>query len=384
MANMASSAEEGGVSYDANNAPAKRQLERALTLLGYDLAYRDEHAHAMDYLAGFAQRHGSLSANTIAAVAHRFEPPLRTSGGNLVGSDHAEARESQMLEEKDILFALVALGVLHLSEALPLLLPYLESSHAQERWLAALSLVSLHNEQALPAIERMLVEFVGPHQPEGIYTFQLWRHWLLRLLADWGDLRVVPFIRAGLIATVRAVELKVPAPQDTDQEFVDSGSGIRYTGHEAWQQFHQELGEWIKVEHQLVYTLGRMGAFASLMGIPTHPNIYYRVTTWKQSDDGKFQPVAEVPESHADADVFCSNIWRVHACFGALEPQFSGHLEWTYTFASVPALAKAIERLLEEQFGLDEAARHQAMEDYERADYVNSTMAYYQWVAEQA
>ena len=111
----------------------------------------------------------------------------------------------------------------------------LASPRAQERWLAAFGLAALHDERALPAIERMLVEFVGPHQPKWGYMFQLWRQWLLRLLAEWGDPRVVPFIRAGLVATVRAKEVAVPEPQGPEQVFVVESTGERYTGQEAWE-----------------------------------------------------------------------------------------------------------------------------------------------------
>ncbi len=291
-------------------------------------------------------------------------------------------RETETLDEEDTLFALAALGVLRPSEAPSLLLPYLASPRAQERWLAAFGLAALHDERALPAIERMLVEFVGPHQPKWGYMFQLWRQWLLRLLAEWGDPRVVPFIRAGLVATVRAEEVAVPEPQGPEQVFVVESTGKRYTGQEAWEWFHQEVSEWTEVEHQLIYALGQLGAFGALVGVPTHPGVYYQVTTWKWTDDGQFQRVVGVSESHPGA--LCGNIWRVHACFGALEAQFSRQSEWTYTFADVPALAQAIERSLEGQFGLEEAEQRQAMEDYDHAGFTTLTAAYYRWVARQA
>ncbi len=66
-ADRADSTQERSVGTGAgvNDTPTTRQLERALTLLGYDLAYEDQEAHAMRYLAEFAQRYGALSTSSV-------------------------------------------------------------------------------------------------------------------------------------------------------------------------------------------------------------------------------------------------------------------------------------------------------------------------------
>ncbi len=362
--------------FGGENSPTAPQLERAFEILNYDFGYDEQRAEAVEFLRRFRQRWGGLSIDILAEIARRFVP---TDDERMaLGLD--AVLKPKTSEEFDTRFVLAVLGVVRPSEAPSLLLPYLMSPRAQERWLAAFGLAAMHDEHALPAIEQILVEFVGPLQPwtsetRLIYIFQTLRHRLLRVLADWGDARIVPSIRAGLIATVRAEEIEVPEPQGPEQEY--EWCGVRYTGLEAWKNFHNEMLFWVDEEHLFVYVLGRMGAFSALEGIPTRRGIYSWQYSWVEDGEGGYPHESGVPASHADG--FRANVWRVHACFGALESQFRGQVGTIYTFSDAPELEKAVERLLAKEFGLDEVARLQAIEDYDRAWWVSWTRFKYAW-----
>lgn len=253
----------------------------------------------------------------------------------------------------------------------------------------------MHNERALPALERMLVEFIGPNQPASQYSpagycIQILRSYLPRVLANWGDPRLAPLVRAALIATVRAEERELPEPHGPEQEIV-TPEGRRYVGWEAWEWFRLTQREWMEEVHQLVYLLGRLGALGALAGVPTRPGIYYYwggpPTVYRMLDEaGEIEVVDEVessywrvPEGHAP--VFRQNIWYVHACCGFLESQFRDPLKWVHSFDDAPEFVAAVERLLEEWFGLDEAERRMAMWDYEKASFLAGTMNYYERLA---
>lgn len=378
----------------AGASPTMLQLYNALTMLGYDLSYEEERESVLRYLADFKRRHGQLSPDNLLAVARRFAPVGRALTADAASTGDDALLEPQTPEEADTLFTLAVLGELRSVETASALLPYLTSPRAQERWLAAFALAAKRDERALPALGTMLVEFIGPDQPRRpdgsvVFRFVYWHADLPRILADWGDPRAVPLLRAALIATVRAGADMLHKPQGPEQEFV--WSGRRYTGREAWSQYYCERSQWVEEEHCLVYALGRLGAFGALAGIPTRPGISYYwgapPTEYRVDETGEDEVEVEsslprVPESHAD--VFQGNTWRVHACCGFLEPLFRDRLKWIYFFADAPEFAEAIERLLEGQFGLDEAERRQAMEDYEVANYLEGTVGDYERLARQA
>jgi hypothetical protein len=283
---------------------------------------------------------------------------------------------------------LAVLGVLCAPETPAVLLPYLASPYAIERWLAALGLVTMHDERVLLSLEQMLTQFVGPMQPwtpQGgcPQNFQLWRHRLLRLLADWGDPRVVSPIRAGLIANVRAEEIAVPDPPEPDLEFV--WNGHYYTGpgvERRFYGFYSEQLEWVLGEHDFVYALGRMGAFDALEGVPTRRGAYSRqmALTSEGGSEAYFEPC--LPEDRADG--FRANVWRVLMCFGALESQCRGKVGTTFDFSDAPELAAAVEQMLTEKLELDEEARRRAMEDFDQASWTYWTVILYGWEADSA
>lgn len=376
--------------------PTARQIYQAFTLLLYEVSDDDARAYRLRYLAGFTKRWGDLSPDRLLALARRFAPGQPRSEVAAVERDDLAYYGPETSEETDALFILAVLGMLRTPETPNMLLPYLASPYAIERWLAAFGLVMMCDERVLPALERMLTEFVGPMQPwtpqgGSPQNFVLWRHKLLRLLADWGDPRMVPPIRAGLIATVQAEVIEVPTPDrmegqeyvwrrdHIEQEFVWQGE--RFTESEAWSWFYGKRMGWVDEEHLFVYALGQLGAFGALDGVPIRSGVYNWRPSSSDEEKGGFLFERRAPNAHTDE--FRANIWRVHMCFGALESRFRDQLGTASSFAEIPELAEAVDWLLAGTFGLDEAARRQAMEDYDQAHYVYATVLDYQRYAEE-
>ena len=386
---MADGAWLRGVSESDSLTP--RHLERTLGLLGYDFGYPEQRGAARRFLTRFKQRWGGISADTLAEVARRFAPPLDMALSEVKAPGYSMALEPETAEEEDTLFVLAALGVIHTTETPFLLLPYLASQRTQECWLAAYGLAALHDERALPTLARMLVEFVGPDQPWSlergqVYIIKTWYYQLLRLLPDWGDPRIAPLVRAALIATVHAEELEVPEPHGPEQEFV--WLGTRCTGEDARQKFHWELKRWIEEELLLIYTLGRLGAFGALMGVPTRSDLDY-LRSVLSSNGERNQMAISAPEDQLND--FRGNIWRVHACFGYLESRFRNRLGTVYSFKDAPGLETEIEELVQEikwllagRFGLDEAMQQLVLEEYDGAGYTYTTVNYYRRIAKLA
>lgn len=398
----------GAFSGADGSPPTTRQLYRAFVQLGRDFGYDESREGALEFLASFTQRWGKPSVDNLLTIARRYapgqpriDPTVEVDGEE--GKGHLTADDVALIgpdttEEMDTTFALATLGRIRPANAPDVLLPYLTSPYANERWLAAFGLVAMRDERVLPAVGRMLLEFIGPDQPandSGLFTyhFQLLRADLPRVLANWGDPRLAPLLRAALIATVSAEQRELQEPHGPEEEF--EWDGYRYTGKEAWGWFYYEQQKWIEEEHRLVYALGRLGAFGALAGIPTRRGVYYYwgspPTVYHLLDEsGEIEVEADpseyawmrVPESQADA--FRADIWRVHACYGFLEPQFRNQLTWVHFYSEAPEFAQAIEELLERQFGLDAGERHQAMDDYERADFLAGTVAEYEGIVRRA
>ena len=381
---------------DNGSPPTTRHLYKAFVLLGYDFGYEEAVEGSLEYLAEFTQRWGKPSLDNLLAIARRYAPGQPRSASDEVEAYGGAALDDVAFggpdtpEEADTTFALATLGVIRPPEAPAALVSYLTSPYVEERWLSAFGLAAMHDERALPALGRALVEFIGPNQPASRdspagYYIQLLRSYLPQVVADWGDPRLAPLVRTALIATVRAEEIALREPYGPEQEIIVP-EGRRFVGWEAWEWFRHTQRQWMEEEHQLVYSLGRLGAFGALAGVPTRQDIsyYWEPQTEYIGDETGEVAVAvdssfrngRVPESRAAE--FRGAIWRVHACCGFLEPQFRDQLKWIYFFTDAPEFAAAIERLLEGQFGLDAAERRQAMEDYEHAKYLNGTMADYE------
>ena len=379
--------------------PTTRQLYKTFLLLGSDFGYEEAYESAVKQLADFTRHWGKPSPETLLAVAHRFAPgqlrpapdPEVEKGESLAG--HPTAEEVTFVgpdtsQEADVTFALAALAIISDPQATDALALYLASPYAIERWLAVIGLVTMRDERALPILEPLLVEFVGPNPPQRPdlaigYIFEHLRGWLLRHLADWNDPRSVPAIRTGLIANVRAEEIAVPDPPEPDPELV--WNGRYYTGQGVHRYFYDFLNQqlfWVDEEHLFVYALGRLDAFGALEGVPTRRGVYSWQDGLTSEGEGEVYLEPCLPESHAE--MFRANVWRVHMCFGALESRFCGSMGTTFGFSAAPELAEAVERLLAGKFGMDEAARRRAMEDYDQASWVYWTIIKYGWEAERA
>jgi len=141
---------------------------------------------------------------------------------------------------------------------------------------------------------------------------------------------------------------------------------------------------WVNEEHPFVYTLGQLGAFEALEGVPARSGVYNWVPSSSDEVKGGYLFERRAPRAYADG--FRANIWRVHLCFGALESRFRGYFlgqtRTVFHFSDTSELAEAVEELLAEKFGMDEAVRHQAMEAYDEADYVYATVLDYRRFAE--
>ncbi len=143
--------------------------------------------------------------------------------------------------------ALLALGYSGTTHATTILLPYLESTVPMERWASALCLGEIKEERALPILIHMLDEFLPPEhhplEPEGgLYHF--WRMKAVALLGDWERSDLAPVLRQALTR---------------GWEFEQADQGKR---KQVWHAYQDEL----------LYALGRLGAFGALSGLTFSPS----------------------------------------------------------------------------------------------------------------
>jgi hypothetical protein len=218
-------------------------------------------------------------------------------------------------DERDRLFALHALGYLGTDEAHRQLLAHLESERPLERWASAIGLGRMREERALPALVKMLTEFLPPDQEyRASPYYRGWRFFAPLILGAWGKPEAIPGLRGALRAAM-GVESALPAPPD---------ESARYTSY-------SEREDWVRYQDELVYALGRLDAFGALTGV-------------------------EGTEARLD-------LWRVHLVMG--------HLHGRYAIAGIelwrehPQLAQEVTRLLERLFGLDSEERGRSLDRYQ-------------------
>ena len=195
-------------------------VDRAFRLFYYGGQY-EKHVEA------FAQRWRELSIPTLRHILTAGTP-----------------------EEK--VLALLALGYSGAAQTSAILLPYLESPVPLERWACALCLGELKDERALPVLIHMLDEFLPPeHHPleqeGGLYHF--WRMKAVALLGDWERNELAPVLRQALAKGL---------------EFEQAEQGKR---KQVWHAYQDEL----------VYALGRRGAFGAFSGFTISPS---RLRLW--------------------------------------------------------------------------------------------------------
>lgn len=385
------------------------------------------------FVARFETTWGPLTLATLLHIAHYFAPDRLSGTGSepvaisappqmalpteAVGTEHFGVAE-------DVLVVLVGLGLAlqqwqHAqqegegerarqpqpdawsAEASAALVAYLDSPRPRERWISALWLGWLRDARAVPTLARMLTEYLPPHEVrdgdgDPVLFYEVWRPHIAPLISQMapaGGLGLAVALRQALLAAL-AQEQAVPRPRGPlptwsllalgEREQERRPDPNQWTGQAAFQMYHSECQPWINYQHQLVYSLGRLGAFGALMGVPTPEGIYNLGAAWSGPGDDPSRYTISNAEVADHADRFRGNLWRVEACCGYLEEEYCARVNpYVSRIEDVPAFAQAVARLLEEQFGLTEAERRQAMEDYVGAGYFYDVTRYYEQVAQE-
>ena len=154
---------------------------------------------------------------------------------------------------EDRLLAICIIGESDLSQARILLLPFLHSPEAKERWFSALYLGRRKEKLALPVLITMLTEFLPseerPKPVTGLAWFDELRRRAVSTLLLWKDASVVVAFRQAFATSVEA-----------ERYLPDHPVLRRIT-----------LLNWYSYQDGLSYALGRKGAFGALTGIPLSP-----------------------------------------------------------------------------------------------------------------
>ncbi len=199
----------------------QRRMWLASFCKGYEMVHDRE--PEKEEITAFVTRWGALSLKTFASML--------THG-----------------EDDDREVALRTLGCSDDPEALALLEPYLYQSQPQDRWLSALFLGQRKDEHARPVLETMLTEFlptsVTPLSVPNKFWFDSKRMWIITVLSQWNDSRLVSVLRHAFIESVNA---EPHQPNDLSREY-----GYRF-------------------QDQLMYQLGVWGAFGVLVGLDLPP-----------------------------------------------------------------------------------------------------------------
>ena len=298
-----------------------------------------------EYLMRFEMLHGQCSIGTMLELAMlytsiRFDPsPPPPEDVPDLG--------------RDMLFVLYMLGVWPehplAPQARSVLVDYLSSPHRTERWASAISLSHLRDERAIPMLLTMLTEELPQPEPwdveseaqardrwkqfdyAAVHAQMLERTQVPHILWRWGVRSAIPALRHTLELTAR-IE-RTEAHWDPDRR---------------WAQY------WQGYQFDLLYALARLGAFGALVGIEP------------PDDDVRGPRSGRIPgptrEGTAPGIVppdQRSNRWRVRMCLAAVAQRF----EEAGRHGSIQAaeVRLEVERLLAEQFGLDEEARHVAL-----------------------
>jgi len=286
--------------------------------------------------------------------------------------------------QQDTLCILSLLGTTRTDGARVALRPYLHSHHLHERWVSAIWLGYLHDDQALPILSDMLTT-VFPTQevwaPDGgsQYCFTGWRNRVPEILQRWGSSECISILRAALITVVTREQAELIRPTGTTLSY--RWADEIFTGDEALRCYYSDLSQWVTYEHRFIYSLGYLGAFGALFGIETPVGVYSADGDYLEQELRRIPPKPRTAHQHPTR--FRANVWRVHACCGFLESTYSVRQKRVYAFTETPDFAEAVANLLNVQFGLDRAAQHEAMNDYEAAAFLSAVTRYYERLAHQ-
>lgn len=184
----------------------------------------------------------------------------------------------------------------------------LENATPAERWAIALQLAEAGDRRAVPMLSRMLTEFLPPSpEAESTWLYDEWRPWAVRFLGILGDVAAVPPLRTGLAA---CLEIE---------------THLRAAGNDA------DAGDWRRLEDEIVYALGRLGAGGALTGIVV------------------------------DAERL--RLWKVHLIMGQLHGRYDVHS--IRLWQDHPELQREVDGLLAATFGMGAEARAHAMDKYQ-------------------
>jgi hypothetical protein len=131
-----------------------------------------------------------------------------------------------------------------------------------------------------------------------------------------------------------------------------------FAAAEQWFQYDNDRLPSFQYQHRLVYGLGRVNALGALAGIVVPADVGYLGVRYRD------HYIVTTAEAADHAERFRLNIWRVHAACGSLESEYT-YTKASYWFEEVPAFRQHVERVLEDQFGLAEQQRREALTDYE-------------------
>jgi hypothetical protein len=150
------------------------------------------------------------------------------------------------------LLAICVIGCSDLPQASTLLLPFLQSSNAKERWLAALCLGRMKEEAAFPVLVSMLTEFLPSEASPLLVEEQAWfdeeRSQAAYTLSHWEGPALIPLFRHAYETSVQA-----------ERYLPDDPHILVLT--QVWY-IYQDV---------LVRLLGRWGAFGALTGMMLPP-----------------------------------------------------------------------------------------------------------------
>jgi PBS lyase HEAT-like repeat len=199
----------------------------------------------------------------------------------------------------------------------------LTSADRLTRWYSALYLGRLKDQRRIPALEEMLAT---PFPSLGEYfaiRLTEWRYEEAKYgaaytLGELGEPSCAPSVRKALINTLRTEQGRPPEPPDQLDKVIWSCT-VRYL-----QDY----------EHELVYGLGRLGAFGALWGV-------------------------DVPEDRLAT-------WRIHLIMGSLHGQY--RLADVIFFRDAPApLLSRVSDSLRDIFGIAPADQDSDLRAYEQS-----------------
>ena len=221
-------------------------------------------------------------------------------------------------DEHDKLFALLALSHLDAEPARLTVHQALKSERPKERWISAIGLGEVGDKQALPGLCTMLTEFL-PEQvdehPRGQNSFYfVFRGYAPEIIGRMGEPLATPALRQAL---ERMVDLLRQRSVKSIETLPDPNPYIR---------------DYISYEGNIVYALGRLGAFGALTGLPV-------VESWLR-------------------------LWTLHLVMGHLHGAYPWQdmVRWRYH----PELEMDIRHTLMFQFGLALDEQHALLDYYER------------------